>query len=100
MSIALSKTSQALPAPTELVDRARRMIPGLAVRRQQTERDRRVPDDVIAEMADAGFFRVLKPARWSGYEMNPSTFFDIEIALAQGDMSVGWVYGVSECIRG
>jgi 3-hydroxy-9,10-secoandrosta-1,3,5(10)-triene-9,17-dione monooxygenase len=94
MSIALSKTSQSLPLPTELVDRSRRMIPELTARRQQTERDRRVSDDVIGKMADAGFFRVLQPVRWGGYEMNPSIFYEIEIALAQGDMSVGWVYGV------
>jgi 3-hydroxy-9,10-secoandrosta-1,3,5(10)-triene-9,17-dione monooxygenase len=45
-------------------------------------------------MTEGGFFRVLQPARWGGYEMRPETFYDIEIELARGDMSVGWVYGV------
>lgn len=97
MSIAMTSvhdSSKAVPAPVELIERAVKMIPDLAARRRQTEKDRRVPDDVIAQMTEAGFFRVLQPARWGGYEMDPATFYDIEIALSQGDMSVGWVYGV------
>jgi 3-hydroxy-9,10-secoandrosta-1,3,5(10)-triene-9,17-dione monooxygenase len=50
--------------------------------------------ETIAEMQDAGFFRVLQPKRWGGYEMELGTFFDIEIALGEGDMSTSWTYGV------
>ena len=45
-------------------------------------------------MQAAGFFRVLQPKRWGGYELELGTFFDIEIALGEGDMSTGWTYGV------
>ena len=45
-------------------------------------------------MQAAGLFRVLQPRRWGGYEMDLNTFYDIEIALGEGDMSAGWVYGV------
>ncbi len=45
-------------------------------------------------MHAAGFFRVLQPKRWGGYEMDLNTFYDIEMALGEGDMSVGWAYGV------
>src|SRR5262249_27711819 len=41
-----------------------------------------------------GFFRVLQPRRWGGYEMELGTFYEIEMALAEGDMSTGWTYGV------
>lgn len=85
---------QRTPSAECLVGRAQAMIPQLAARRRDTERARRIPDDVIAAMADAGFFRVLQPERWGGFEMSPVVFYDVQMALAQGDMSVGWVYGV------
>ncbi len=37
---------------------------------------------------------MLQPRRWGGYEMELGTFYDIEMALAEGDMSTGWIYGV------
>ena len=46
-------------------------------------------------MQRAGFFRVLQPKRWGGYEMDLHTFYEIQLALAEGDMSTAWIYGVS-----
>ena len=46
-------------------------------------------------MQQAGFFRVLQPKRWGGYEMELNVFYDIELTLAEGDMSTAWIYGVS-----
>jgi 3-hydroxy-9,10-secoandrosta-1,3,5(10)-triene-9,17-dione monooxygenase len=83
------------PAPAEIVARARAMIPTLAARSREGRRQRRIPDATIADMQRAGFFRVLQPKRWGGYEMDLNTFYDVELALAEGDMSTAWVYGVS-----
>jgi 3-hydroxy-9,10-secoandrosta-1,3,5(10)-triene-9,17-dione monooxygenase len=83
------------PAPAEIIARARAMIPTLAARSRDGRRQRRIPDETIADMQRAGLFRVLQPARWGGYEMDLSTFYDVELALAEGDMSTAWVYGVS-----
>lgn len=46
-------------------------------------------------MQGAGFFRVLQPKRWGGYEMDLDAFYDIQLVLAEGDMSTAWIYGVS-----
>src|SRR5262249_27509302 len=46
-------------------------------------------------MQRAGFFRVLQPKRWGGYEMDLRTFYEVELALGEGDMSTAWIYGVS-----
>jgi len=83
------------PDPTEIVARARAMIPALAQRSLEGRRQRRIPDETIAEMQHAGFFRVLQPKRWGGYEMDLNTFYEIQLALAEGDMSTAWIYGVS-----
>jgi 3-hydroxy-9,10-secoandrosta-1,3,5(10)-triene-9,17-dione monooxygenase len=85
----------ATPEPTEIIARARAMIPALAQRSLEGRRQRRVPDETIADMQHAGFFRVLQPKRWGGYEMDLHTFYEIQLALAEGDMSTAWIYGVS-----
>jgi len=71
------------------------MIPALAQRSLEGRRQRRIPDETIADMQRAGFFRVLQPKRWGGYEMDLHTFYEIQLALAEGDMSTAWIYGVS-----
>ncbi len=85
------------PTADELVERARAMIPTLKARAKQAIADRKVPDETIAEMQAAGFFRILQPRRWGGYEMHPNTFFDVQKLIAEGCMSTGWVYGVVGC---
>jgi len=85
------------PTAYELVERARAMIPALRARSARTIADRRISDETIAEMQEAGFFRILQPKRWGGYEMNPNVFFDVQKLLAEGCMSTGWVYGVVGC---
>jgi 3-hydroxy-9,10-secoandrosta-1,3,5(10)-triene-9,17-dione monooxygenase len=82
------------PSAETLVARARAMIPNIANRAAAARRERRVSEETIRDMEEAGFFRILQPARWSGYEMKPQVFYDVLIALAEADMSTGWVYGV------
>lgn len=82
------------PTPQELIARARALIPKLAARAPQAEQERRLPKETIADMQAAGLFRVLQPKRWGGYEMDPATYFEIQLALGEGCMSTAWVYGV------
>jgi 3-hydroxy-9,10-secoandrosta-1,3,5(10)-triene-9,17-dione monooxygenase len=86
-----------VPSPETLVERARSMIPTLRERARSCVKSHDVPTETIAEMKAAGFFRVLQPKRWGGYEMHPNVFFDIQKALAEGCMATGWVYGVVGC---
>jgi 3-hydroxy-9,10-secoandrosta-1,3,5(10)-triene-9,17-dione monooxygenase len=83
------------PAPDEIIARARAMIPALAGRARAARGARSIPDETIADMQRAGLFRVLQPRRWGGYELDLHTFYEVELALAEGDMSTGWIYGVS-----
>lgn len=99
MASVISLKSQAGPVPTpqELVDRARAMIPTLKARARKCTKDGNVSKETIAEMQEAGFFRILQPKRWGGYEMHPNVFFDVQKLLAEGCMSTGWMYGVVGC---
>lgn len=80
--------------PAVLIERARAMVPALKERARRATAEHRIPDETIAEMQAAGFFKVLQPKRWGGYEMHPNVFFEIQKLLAEGCMSTGWVYGV------
>jgi 3-hydroxy-9,10-secoandrosta-1,3,5(10)-triene-9,17-dione monooxygenase len=84
----------AAPTPSELIAHARALIPALAARAAQGERDRRIPHENIADMQAAGFFHVLRSKRWGGYEIDPSDFFEIQMALAEGDFPTAWIYGI------
>jgi len=77
-----------------LLTRAREMVPVLAERAARAEADRSIPAETIADFKQAGFFRVIQPRRYGGYELDPRVFFDIQMTLAEGCMSSGWVYGV------
>lgn len=94
---ALKTQTGDIPTHEELVDRARAMIPTLKKRAKQCIADRNVSKETIAEMQEAGFFRVLQPKRLGGYEMHPNVFFDVQKQLAEGCMSTGWIYGVLGC---
>jgi 3-hydroxy-9,10-secoandrosta-1,3,5(10)-triene-9,17-dione monooxygenase len=84
----------AIPNREVLVERARAMIPALKARSEAAVAARSVPAETIREMQEAGFFRVLQPKRYGGYEHDPQVFFDIQTTLAEGCMSTAWIYGV------
>jgi 3-hydroxy-9,10-secoandrosta-1,3,5(10)-triene-9,17-dione monooxygenase len=83
-----------LPTAEELLGRARAMIPTLRERAVRQMEHRRLLPETMAHLKAAGLFRILQPQRWGGYELAPSAFFDVQMALAEGDVSVGWVYGI------
>nr|WP_241022324.1 flavin-dependent monooxygenase [Burkholderia sp. Ac-20353] len=77
-----------------LIARAEELAPALAGRAAQAEAQGRIPAETVADLQAAGFFKVLQPKRYGGHELDPQTFFDIQMALARGCMSTAWVYGV------
>lgn len=77
---------------SELIDRARAMVPTLAARAAACEDLRRVPDETLAELTDAGFYRVSQPARYGGYELSPLVIFEVAMVLAEGCPSTAWCY--------
>ena len=95
--VSMSSLKSDIPTAEQLVERARAMIPTLKSRARQCTKDFNVPAETIAEMKAAGFFKILPPKRWGGYEMHPNVFFDCQKLIAEGCMSTGWMYGVVGC---
>jgi len=77
-----------------LLERARGLVPVLLERAERAAELRRIPDETIADFQEAGFFRMLQPSRWGGYEVDPKLFFEVQIAVAAACPSSAWVLGV------
>lgn len=77
-----------------LLQRARELVPVLRERAPQAAREGRLAEETLRDFHDAGFFRILQPARWDGYELEPQDFFEVQMCLAEGCMSSAWVLGV------
>jgi 3-hydroxy-9,10-secoandrosta-1,3,5(10)-triene-9,17-dione monooxygenase len=78
----------------DFVARARAMGTVLRERAAEAETLRRLPDATVADFQEAGFFRMLQPARYGGYEVEPHVFFDTQIEIARACPSSAWVLGV------
>jgi len=79
---------------TKLYADARALVPVIRSRQLETAKLGKLPDATIKSMQEAGFFRIMQPKRYGGYELDPHVFFDIQQILAEGCMSTAWVLGV------
>ena len=59
-----------------------------------TEEARRIPDETIRELKEAGLFRILQPARFGGYELDPQVLPGRRDDHRAACGSTGWVYSV------
>jgi 3-hydroxy-9,10-secoandrosta-1,3,5(10)-triene-9,17-dione monooxygenase len=89
-----AQTEAPAPSGDELRARATAMQPALIERLGEADALRRIPDATIAAFRDAGFFRILQPARWGGYELDPQVFFDVQATIGAACASSAWVLGV------
>lgn len=80
-----------VPTDTELVARAREIAPLLRKNAAAGELDRRVVDESIQAMTDAGLFRLATPKRYGGYETSMKTILDISAEIGAADGGTAWV---------
>lgn len=86
----LGQKASQIPTCEELVARAAAMVPDLRARADAIEEARRVPDDVIDMFREAGFFRILQPKQYGGWEMNPIVFMRVLGELGRGCCASAW----------
>ena len=77
----------------ELVRRARAIAPRIAARAETAERNRRVCDATIADVAEAGLFEILVPRRWGGHALPVRSMVEVLKVLSPLDASTGWMLG-------
>jgi 3-hydroxy-9,10-secoandrosta-1,3,5(10)-triene-9,17-dione monooxygenase len=78
--------------PDEVVARAERIAHTLVARQGEVEERTYYAEDVHEQLRAAGFYRILVPRRYGGYEFGVDTFFRVSMALTRGCPSTGWMY--------
>ncbi|GGO72782.1 acyl-CoA dehydrogenase [Nonomuraea cavernae] len=78
----------------EVLDSVRTLLPRFAERARSTDEERRVPEETIRELLDAGVFRMLQPKRYSGAEGDPALFFTVVREISAVCGSTGWLVSV------
>lgn len=92
MSRAVARDTRAASRPPfdELRRRAQALAPTLRARAEDTERNRRVPRETIDAVREAELFKLMKPARFGGFEYGFSELVEINFELARGCGSSAW----------
>ncbi len=93
-SLAGSAAESDVTLEQQLIERARQLIPVLRARERAAIEAGQVPVETIDEFQQAGFFKVLQPLQYGGYELSPRVYCEIARTLAEGCMSSAWVYAV------
>lgn len=75
----------------EILERAAALRPVLERNAAKGEEDRRIADESIDALVEAGLFKITVPRRFGGYEVDIRTKLEVSAAVAEGDGATGWV---------
>ena len=84
-------TDIALPRAEEIIARIVELQPWLRTQQATAEQERRIPQETIERLDDAGVFSLTKPKRYGGADFNTREMLDIYRALGAGCGASGWV---------
>jgi 3-hydroxy-9,10-secoandrosta-1,3,5(10)-triene-9,17-dione monooxygenase len=76
------------------LEHAQRIAAKLPTRAAEARRSRRLSDETVRELKEAGLLRLLQPKQWGGLEADPQMFIDVQNVLAEKCLSTAWVCGV------
>ncbi|HEY3956677.1 MAG TPA: acyl-CoA dehydrogenase family protein [Streptosporangiaceae bacterium] len=82
------------PTRDELIHRAAGLAPVLRKNSAWSEENRRIHEESIEALAEAGMFRLRTPTRYGGYEVDTRTLVDVATELGRADGSASWVASV------
>lgn len=78
----------------EVLESVRGLLPAIGKRAAATDEGRRILDATVRELAGAGVFRMLQPARFGGLEGDPVDFYRVVREISAVCCSTGWVASV------
>jgi len=76
--------------PEAVVGRARALIPAIRAQQDEAERLGHHTPELDRQFAAAGFYRILQPRRFGGYEFGLPVFWRVMLAVSAGDPGTGW----------
>jgi 3-hydroxy-9,10-secoandrosta-1,3,5(10)-triene-9,17-dione monooxygenase len=77
-----------------VLDGVRDLLPTIRERADEAERLRVVPEASVKELEETGFFKLLQPKRFDGFESDPIDFYTAVRDIASACGSTGWVASV------
>jgi alkylation response protein AidB-like acyl-CoA dehydrogenase len=80
-----------IPSRNDLIIRAESLIPLLRERAGDADRHGEFSPEAIHQLREAGFFRILQPARFGGYGLDPSTLWSVTRQLGRGCCSTAFI---------
>ncbi|HKF48273.1 MAG TPA: hypothetical protein VKB38_13005 [Terracidiphilus sp.] len=75
----------------DMLARAEALRPALRERQQACEQHRRIVDETHRDFLAAGFYRVLQPRAFGGYEFSMTDFARLIAEVSRGCIDTGWV---------
>jgi 3-hydroxy-9,10-secoandrosta-1,3,5(10)-triene-9,17-dione monooxygenase len=75
----------------EMLSRATALRPALRERQRACEQQRRIVDATHQDFLAAGFYRVLQPRSFGGYECSMTDFARLIVEVSRGCIDTGWV---------
>ena len=85
------KTTQDHPMAEQIIERVVELRSWLREHQADAESQRRVPQDSIERLDEAGVFRLTTPRRFGGADLTTRELFDVYRALASGCGATAWV---------
>jgi resorcinol 4-hydroxylase (FADH2) len=90
MSSAAFRRPAPAPSPAELIARAKALVPEIRARAEETERNRKIPPEIIAKVRDAELLRTTRPREFGGFEYDAVVALEIALIISSADASTGW----------
>lgn len=69
---------------------ARALANDISERAHDFEAERKMPDDLVEAIRDAGLFHLMAPSALGGHECEPATIVDVVEEISRADGSAGW----------
>jgi 3-hydroxy-9,10-secoandrosta-1,3,5(10)-triene-9,17-dione monooxygenase len=76
--------------PEAVIGRARALIPAIRDQQDEAEQLGHHTAELDRQFTAAGFYRILQPRRFGGYEFDLPTFWRAMLAISEGDPGTGW----------
>ena len=92
LSTGFPAAADPVPSTHELLARAEQVVPELIGRQPETEARAQYSRAIHEQFSAAGFYKILVPRRYGGYQLGSDAFFGVSMVLARGCPSTAWMF--------
>lgn len=78
----------------ELMSKVKKLVPDFKARARATERNRMVSRESVDALREVGYYKILQPRAFGGYERPCAELVDLTIEVGRGCASTAWITGI------